>query len=232
MARKYGVRAAMPGFIARKLCPDLVIVPLNFAKYTAVSEEVREILFGYDPHFSPMGLDESYLDITEYVMEKFKQVPGNNAAQVPPRDVKEQVETCDHDLYDEGESVDCVYPSVDWWKESGVPSQLWDLAQDVVKEMREKIEGRTSLTASAGIAPNKMLAKIASDMNKPNGQYFLVPSRDNVLHFIHSLPIRKVGILYMYTYTCLASCACTYVHYQLVTSSFLRFICCALVSCL
>lgn len=40
-ARKYGVRAAMPGFIAKKLCPNLVIVPTNFDKYRAVSSEVR-----------------------------------------------------------------------------------------------------------------------------------------------------------------------------------------------
>lgn len=40
-ARKYGVRAAMPGFIAKKLCPNLVIVPTNFDKYRAVSHEVR-----------------------------------------------------------------------------------------------------------------------------------------------------------------------------------------------
>lgn len=40
-ARKYGVRAAMPGFIAKKLCPNLVIVPTNFDKYQAVSNEVR-----------------------------------------------------------------------------------------------------------------------------------------------------------------------------------------------
>lgn len=41
LARKYGVRAAMPGFIAKKLCSDLVIVPPNFDKYRAVSDEVR-----------------------------------------------------------------------------------------------------------------------------------------------------------------------------------------------
>lgn len=40
-ARKYGVRAAMPGFIAKKLCPNLIIVPPNFDKYRAVSDEVR-----------------------------------------------------------------------------------------------------------------------------------------------------------------------------------------------
>ena len=39
-ARKFGVRAAMPGFIGKKLCPDLIIVPTNFDKYTAVSKQV------------------------------------------------------------------------------------------------------------------------------------------------------------------------------------------------
>lgn len=39
-ARRFGVRAAMPGFIAKKLCPNLIIVPTNFKKYRAVSDEV------------------------------------------------------------------------------------------------------------------------------------------------------------------------------------------------
>lgn len=40
LARRFGVRAAMPGFIAKKLCPNLIIVPLNFDKYREVSKEV------------------------------------------------------------------------------------------------------------------------------------------------------------------------------------------------
>ena len=40
-ARRFGVRAAMPGFIAKKLCPHLVIVPTNMAKYAAVAEQVN-----------------------------------------------------------------------------------------------------------------------------------------------------------------------------------------------
>lgn len=51
-------------------------------------------------------------------------------------------------------------------------------AQDVVQEMRQKIEAKTRLTASAGIAPNTMLAKICSDQNKPNGQFFLASGFD------------------------------------------------------
>jgi len=51
----------------------------------------------------------------------------------------------------------------------------------------------TRLTASAGIAPNMMLAKIGSDMNKPNGQTFIPSTRNDVLNFISDLPLRKVS---------------------------------------
>lgn len=68
-ARKFGVRAAMPGFIGKKLCPELIIVPPNFTKYKAVSKEVQEVFSQYDPGFSPMSLDEAYLDITEYLQK-------------------------------------------------------------------------------------------------------------------------------------------------------------------
>jgi len=57
----------MPGFIAQKLCPDLIIIPPNFAKYTAVSERVKNVFAEYDPNYSTMSLDEAYLDITEHL---------------------------------------------------------------------------------------------------------------------------------------------------------------------
>jgi DNA polymerase kappa len=65
-ARKYGVRSAMPGFIAKRLCPDLVFIPNNTAKYREVSNVFKEILEQYDPEFESQGLDEAYLDITDY----------------------------------------------------------------------------------------------------------------------------------------------------------------------
>jgi nucleotidyltransferase/DNA polymerase involved in DNA repair len=80
LARKFGVRAGMPGFIGKKLCPDLVLIPLNFDKYRAVSKVVRDVFREYDPDFCPMSLDEAYLDITDYLKEhpevgKNKQLP-------------------------------------------------------------------------------------------------------------------------------------------------------------
>ena len=65
-------------FIAKKLCPDLVIIPGDMKKYAAVSDIVRAVFSEYDPNFSPMSLDEAYLDITEY-LEKHA---GQTASQV------------------------------------------------------------------------------------------------------------------------------------------------------
>lgn len=138
-ARKFGVRSAMPGYIARRLCPELVIVRPNFDLYTAASRAVRAILADYDPAFTTMSLDEAFLDLT-----------GAMATRRMP-------------------------------------------AGALVEEMRARILATTGLTASAGIAPNRMLAKICSDMNKPNGQFALPNHREAVLKFIRALPVSKVS---------------------------------------
>lgn len=171
----------MPGFIAKKLCPNLVIVKSNYAKYKAVSKIVGEVLLEYDPNYSQAGIDESYLDLTNYlqklIQRKASCIAKNNLAySIPESD----------DGYDDNFDVcDCIW-------DSEVPKDYWQLAQDTVQEIRDRIHACTNLTASAGIAPNMLLAKIASDMNKPNGQYFLPPTRESVLEFVRKLPIRKV----------------------------------------
>ncbi len=63
-------------------------------------------------------------------------------------------------------------------------------AWDIAKEIRARIFETTRLTGSAGIAPNKMLAKIASDWRKPNGQFAITP--DQIDAFMRDLPVRKV----------------------------------------
>eukprot|EP00117_Sycon_ciliatum_P005110 scpid81648/ scgid9187/ DNA polymerase kappa; DINB protein len=73
VARKYGVRAGMPGFIGKKLCPDLVLVKSHFDRYRAASQEVRAILAMYDPDFEAVGLDESFLDVTEFVEQRQRE---------------------------------------------------------------------------------------------------------------------------------------------------------------
>ncbi len=63
-------------------------------------------------------------------------------------------------------------------------------AWTIAKEIRHKIYNTTGLTASAGIAPNKMLAKIASDWKKPNGQFAVTP--DQIESFMAQLPVKKI----------------------------------------
>lgn len=68
VARKYGVRSAMPGFIAKRLCPELVFVDCHYEKYKAASQQVQEVILEYNSRYvHDFGLDEFYVDITECV---------------------------------------------------------------------------------------------------------------------------------------------------------------------
>jgi len=63
-ARKYGVRSAMSGAKARKLCPDLIFVSPRFERYKEISLQIREIFYEYTDLVEPLSLDEAYLDVT------------------------------------------------------------------------------------------------------------------------------------------------------------------------
>lgn len=164
-ARKYGVRAGMAGFIGRKLCPKLVIVPCDFKKYTAVSKEVMSVVGEYDPNYRTGSLDEAYFDLTDHVLERCLGITVQKPALV-----KTNAGTMTY------------------------PKEVWQTADSVVQEIRQKIRDKTQLTCSAGIAHNKMLAKVCSDINKPNGQYLLDASDpEAVEQFIANTRIRKIG---------------------------------------
>ena len=60
----------------------------------------------------------------------------------------------------------------------------------IATEIRQRVKEEMHITLSAGIAPNKFLAKIASDWNKPDGQYVITP--DEIDSFIFTLPVRKI----------------------------------------
>ena len=63
---------------------------------------------------------------------------------------------------------------------------------DVVEKMRKEIYEKTKLTCSAGIAPTKYLAKIASDYQKPNGQFMIENNTNDIMNFISKLNVKKV----------------------------------------
>ncbi len=134
-ARVFGVRSAMPAARAERLCPDAVFVPPDFARYKAVSRQVREIFLRHTDLVQPLSLDEAYLDVTQ-------------------------------------------------------PKVASPSATESARRIRAEIREATSLTASAGVAPNKFIAKIASDWNKPDGLFVVRPSR--VEAFLTPLPVSKI----------------------------------------
>ena len=140
VARAFGVRSAMPGFIALKLCPDLTFVKPDFEKYRRYANLAREVFREYDPNFDAVSLDEAFLDVTEYLA--LNGVDANAAASA----------------------------------------------------VRAKVRERTGgLTCSAGVAPNRRLAKVCSDANKPDGQMVLANDGEAIVRFVRALPVRKIG---------------------------------------
>ncbi|MFV3440495.1 DNA polymerase IV, partial [Mycobacterium tuberculosis] len=69
------------------------------------------------------------------------------------------------------------------------PKSGIELATDIARTIRAQIREETNLTASAGIAPNKFLAKIASDWRKPDGQFVIPPQRVDA--FLQPLPVNR-----------------------------------------
>jgi DNA polymerase IV len=63
-ARKFGVRSAISGVLAKKYCPDLIFVPPRFDRYKEISLKIRKIFYEYTDLVEPLSLDEAYLDVT------------------------------------------------------------------------------------------------------------------------------------------------------------------------
>jgi DNA polymerase-4 len=134
-ARRYGVHSAMSSAKALQLCPQLLLLPSDFAKYRHVSQVIQQIFQVYTDKVEPLSLDEAYLDVSD----------------------------------------NSRYQGSATYLASAIRQHIW-------REVR--------LTASAGIAPNKLLAKIASDWRKPNGQWVVAPSQIDA--FIAQLPVKKL----------------------------------------
>uniref|UniRef100_A0A915A9B2 DNA polymerase kappa n=2 Tax=Parascaris TaxID=6254 RepID=A0A915A9B2_PARUN len=195
IARRYGVRAAMPGFIGRKLCPELKIVPCNFRKYRTASHEVRKIFEEYDSNFQMGSLDEAYLDISEYALTRLEPVErtrirytGDCICRLPllTEDEKEEMKNAN---VSESLCGKCGKTRISVCDMVCFGTDI----EEIVRELRFRVEQATGLTCSAGIAPNSMIAKICSDINKPNGQFRVANSKEAVLKFMRDLPIRKVS---------------------------------------
>lgn len=131
VARKFGVKSAMPTDFAVRLCPKLVILPPNFRKYQEASEIIQNIFHKYSSSVETVSLDEAYLDVSDSLN-----------------------------------------------------------ATEIGKRIKDDILAATGLTASVGIAPNKFLAKVASDWKKPNGFFVIKPHE--IEAFVKDLPVKLI----------------------------------------
>ena len=83
-ARKYGVKSAMSGNLAIKLCPELVFVKPNFERYTEISKKIRKIFYDYTDLVEPLSLDEAYLDVTQ-------NKKGNPSASLIAKEIRQRI---------------------------------------------------------------------------------------------------------------------------------------------
>jgi DNA polymerase-4 len=83
-ARKFGVRSAMNGPLAKKLCPELIFTPPRFDRYKEISKKIRTIFFDYTDLVEPLSLDEAYLDVTE-------NKKGNPSASMLAQEIRKRI---------------------------------------------------------------------------------------------------------------------------------------------
>lgn len=83
-ARKFGVRSAMSGYLAKKNCPQLVFVKPRFARYKEISNQIRAIFYEYTDLVEPLSLDEAYLDVTT-------NKKGNPSATLIAKEIRQRI---------------------------------------------------------------------------------------------------------------------------------------------
>ena len=136
-ARAFGVGSAMGLMKAAKLCPQAILLPVDFAEYKRLSRLFKSVIAGIAPCMEDRGVDEVYIDFTD--------VPGGQ-------------------------------------RNGGAA---------LAKLLQRSIFDATGLTCSIGIAPNKLLAKMVSEFNKPNGIAVLYEA--DVQSQIWPLAVRKIN---------------------------------------
>ncbi|MCF8169640.1 MAG: DNA polymerase IV [Methylotenera sp.] len=136
-ARAFGVGSAMGVMKAAQLCPQAILLPVDFEQYRHYSRRFKDIVREIAPVVEDRGVDEIYIDFTD--------VPGGQ-------------------------------------RQGG---------RALARLIQQTITDATGLTCSIGVAPNKLLAKMASELNKPNGISILQP--EDLADKIWPLACRKIN---------------------------------------
>jgi DNA polymerase-4 len=136
-ARQFGVGSAMGMMKAAKLCPDAIVLPVDFDEVRKYSRAFKEAIRDVAPLVEDRGVDEVYIDFTD--------VPGGQR----------------------------------------------DGGRSLARLLQRSIFEKTGLTCSIGVAPNKLIAKMASEFNKPNG--ISIVQEADLQSMIWPLACRKIN---------------------------------------
>jgi DNA polymerase-4 len=167
-ARAFGVRSAMPSLTAGRLCPKGIFVRPRMDDYIEESRKIMAIAAQTGATIEQVSIDEAYLDLSAVVGQAVGLTNAANRAP-PPGNRSGAGEAAGPAL----DADDALYRAV-----------------PLARELKRRIFAERGLTASVGVAANKLLAKLASDFNKPDG-LTLIPERDKVL-FLRPMPVRVI----------------------------------------
>jgi len=134
-AREFGVKTGMMLHEAKRLCPEVIMVPADNRKYTHTSAQIMKMMLDYTPLVEVFSIDEAFLDVT-------------------------------HSL------------------------SIFTSAENISYLLKSRIKHQFDITCSIGIAPNKLLAKLASEMMKPDGLTIITP--DKVSSTLEHMPIKEL----------------------------------------
>ncbi len=134
-ARAFGVKTGQTTWEARRLCPQLTLVPTSNRLYSATSQQIIAILRDFTPLVEVFSIDEAFLDI-------------------------------------------------------GASLRLFGSAEQIARQIKQRIREELGLNCSVGIAPNKLLAKLASDLQKPDGLVVVRP--DQVARLLETMPVGEL----------------------------------------
>ncbi|XP_059967033.1 DNA polymerase eta isoform X2 [Mesoplodon densirostris] len=175
-ARAFGVTRYMWADDAKKLCPDLLLAQVreshgkaNLTKYREASAEVMEVMSRFAV-IERASIDEAFVDLTSAVQERLQKLQEEMRKQ----GLLQWLDSLQTD-------------------NTTSPDLQLTVGAVIVEEMRAAIERQTGFQCSAGISHNKVLAKLACGLNKPNGQTLV--SHGSVPQLFSQVPISKIRSL-------------------------------------
>lgn len=191
-ARKDGVKRSMRGDEAKQVCPDIQLVQVPVARgkadlsiYRNAGSEVVSIL-SRKSRCERASIDEVYLDLTDAAEAMLAETPPESIESINEEALKSHVLGLNED------GGDLIEKVREWFHNSNADhrDRLLACGAIIVAELRLQVLKETEFTCSAGIAHNKMLAKLASGMNKPAQQ--TVVTSASVQGLLEPLPVKKM----------------------------------------